>query len=73
MADVEEVVSTDTYNEGSSERIACPWCGEMKTDLWDYNWGSREEIEVECGYCDKPFLLSRIVSVDYTARRVVKP
>lgn len=72
MADT-EVEDTATHNEGSSEQIKCPWCGEMNRDLWDHGWGHREELETECGHCDKPILLSRVVSVDYTARRIVKP
>lgn len=64
----EDADATETYNDG--DRLACPWCGEVRRDLWDYDWGSREEIEIECGFCDKPVILSRREDVSYSARRV---
>jgi hypothetical protein len=73
VADIEEAVNTDTRSEGSSEQIACPWCGAIMCDLWDHDWTNLEDIVTECDYCEKPFMLSRVVSVDYTAQRLVKP
>lgn len=52
----------------SSDGIQCPHCGIMLRDLWDHDWGSREELETDCGACGEPILLSRRVSVDYTAK-----
>jgi hypothetical protein len=50
-------------NDG--ERVTCPYCGESWADLWDYSWGTREEIATECPHCDKPLMLHRRISVDY--------
>lgn len=43
----------------------CPHCGEPQTDLWDYDWGNREQIKTECGDCGKPVIIARDVSVAY--------
>ena len=52
----------------SGDSIACPHCGTIHRDLWDHEWGNNEDIETECGECERPFTLSRRVRVDYTAR-----
>jgi len=54
-----------TYSEEDS--IACPVCGEVRGDLWDYDWGNRGEIEVECPGCDADLYLTAEYSVTYTA------
>ena len=48
-----------------SEHVKCPHCGETWADLWDYEWGTREEIRIECPHCDKLLTLHRRISVDY--------
>lgn len=48
-----------------SDRIECPKCGKMIGDLWEY--GSDEDMDIECGHCEAPLTLSRRVSIDYTA------
>jgi hypothetical protein len=63
-------VDAETYSD--SEQIACPWCGEQNRDLWDYEWGSREVIEIACGHCDKPITIARCVSVSYRARPILE-
>jgi hypothetical protein len=55
-----------------STGVACPECGKPQRDLWDHNWGSREELTVSCGTCGADFVLSRIISVEYEARRIGK-
>lgn len=57
-----------THSNG--DRIACPHCGEWNRDLWDYGWSGRESIETECGHCSKPFVLTRHMSVSYSATAV---
>lgn len=49
-----------------SDRLPCPHCGEMFTDLWDYNWDSDELVITECGECEKPVDIIRNVTVTYT-------
>jgi hypothetical protein len=60
----------ETYSD--SEEIECPHegCDHTIRDLWDYEWGSREVIEIPCGACAKPVSLYRRVSVDYTAKPI---
>lgn len=53
--------------ESDSEWIACPLCGEMHGELWDYDWRMREDVETECGSCGGKFTLTRTVSVSYRA------
>lgn len=55
-----------THSDGDA--IACPWCGERQSDLWEYGT-AREEVETECGTCGEPFTLRIHVSVTYTATR----
>ena len=64
-------MSDDHETRSQGETIACPWCGHRITDLWDYEWGSRETITSDCGECSKPISISRNVSVDYRATRGV--
>jgi uncharacterized Zn-finger protein len=47
------------------DSVTCPYCGESWGDNWDYEWGQREEIHMECPHCTKPLVLHRSVSVDY--------
>jgi len=66
-----EEMESDTWSEGAAEELPCPWCGHKIRDLWDYSWGSRDEIEAECPECDKPIKISREVSVTYTGMRAL--
>jgi hypothetical protein len=47
------------------DTVTCPHCGESWGDNWDYEWGQREEIHIECPHCLKSLVLHRSVSVDY--------
>jgi hypothetical protein len=51
----------------------CPWCRAMLDDLWDFEWGSREELRSECGHCGKDIVISRIVEVDYKVTKPTQP
>ena len=65
-----ELDAKSTHSDG--DRIACPHCGHTMRDLWDYEWGSREIINVECGECEKSFALVMHVSVSYTAKPLLE-
>jgi hypothetical protein len=52
-----------------SDRLPCPHCGEMFTDLWDYPWESQEIVITECGECLGPVDIVRHVSVRYELLR----
>lgn len=51
----------------SEERLPCPHCGAMFTDLWDYSWES-EVVITECGECLKSVDIVRHLSVRYEIR-----
>lgn len=57
----------ETTNDG--DQIACPVCGAMHRDLWDFHWGDQEDeavwVDCECGVS---FELLRNLSVSYVAR-----
>ncbi len=57
-----------TTSDGDT--IPCPHCGALVGDLDDHRWNN-DTVETECGTCEKPFTLTRIVSVDYTAEAEV--
>ncbi len=59
----------ETYSD--SDGIGCPHCGHRIRELWDYSWGSRESIEIECPSCDAPILLSCQREISYTAKAVM--
>jgi hypothetical protein len=50
-------------NRSKDPEVKCPWCGKLNRDLWEYEEGTHER---ECGWCEKPILLSVAVSVTYT-------
>lgn len=62
---VRDLATTRSVYDG----IACPWCGYVMRDLWDHDWKGNEDesMETECGDCEKPFVLTRVVSVHYVA------
>ncbi len=53
-----------------SDEILCPECNARQKDLWDHEWGSREELVTSCGTCGADYVLLRRVSVSYEARRL---
>jgi len=55
------------------DSVTCPYCGEAWGDNWDYEWGQREEIHIECPHCTKPLVLHRSVSVDYGVSKEPAP
>ena len=54
----------------TSYDVLCPECEEAQGDLWDYDWGSREELVASCGECGADYILMRHVSVDYEAKKL---
>jgi hypothetical protein len=56
-----------------SDRVLCPECEKVQGDLWDYEWGQKESLVATCGECGADYLLTRRVSVTYSAERIRKP
>ena len=51
----------------------CPYCGWSHTDAWewqDFGPGLEGSGEFECEGCDKAFFAERIVTVEYTTRKL---
>lgn len=61
----EEIFADDDGTEA-----VCPYCKQRWQDLWEYDWSSRETIEVECPFCRKKLKLSQYVSVSYSTRAI---
>lgn len=56
-------------NETSCEEyITCPHCGYEDRDSWDYDFGSSDCLEVECGSCESHIMVTKHVSISYSAR-----
>ena len=53
----------------SGDAVACPLCGALQKDLWEHDFGSREELTASCGTCGADYLLGRHVTVTYAVRR----
>lgn len=64
---------TKTRCESDGDAIACPHCGAPNGDLWEHDFRLNEDIEIECGTCAARILLSRHVSITYTARALRAP
>lgn len=56
----------------SDDCVLCPECGAQHSDLWDFEWGSRETIEIECGECGTDLALHMRTSVSYAVSRVTE-
>ncbi len=49
-----------------ADPVTCPWCGYTIHDLWDYHWGTSDELRAWCRSCENPVVISRVVTCDYT-------
>jgi len=52
--------------------ITCPWCGHENSDSWEVDFGSgtSEIARLDCAKCEKIFLATRLVTVDYSTERI---
>lgn len=50
-----------------SDMVLCPECEAAQGDLWEHEFGSREEIVTSCGECGKDYVLHLRVSHKYAA------
>ena len=47
----------------------CPYCGHVKRDAWEIDFGGAEgETELTCGNCERDYICSRQIRVDYSTR-----
>jgi len=50
-----------------TDEAVCPYCLEEQSDSWEFNdWVERHE----CGSCDKPFSISRNVTINYSTTKL---
>lgn len=56
------------YSEDDHCEAVCPHCKGTWQDLWDYEWGNQEIIEVDCPHCGKEIMLSQNVTVTYSTK-----
>lgn len=54
------------HDSEDGEHVRCPKCGERWADLWDYDWRTREVIDVECPFCAADLHLRQSVIVEYS-------
>ena len=53
------------YDHEYTDEIVCPHCGTEYNDSWEW-----EEGEHECDDCEHSFTVERIVTVQYTTRKI---
>lgn len=52
-----------------TKNIVCPFCGYADKDSWEFN---HDYGEKRCPVCDRDFIVSRNVSVDYSTIKIPK-
>lgn len=43
----------------------CPWCGATMRDAWELDLEDGEDEEVECGKCENPYIVTRLINISY--------
>ena len=49
--------------------VVCPWCGHRERDSWDRHMNDGDCEEDDCSACLKPFMVSCIVSIEYSTEK----
>lgn len=47
----------------------CPYCGYENRDSWELHLDSGHEIEVDCGKCEKTYLVSCDIDITYCSHK----
>lgn len=50
--------------------ITCPYCGHEDQDSWEFGGHQEEPLEVECGVCERPFVVTMYIQVTYTSEPI---
>ena len=65
---------TKEHTEGRErlhmDRITCPYCGWENQDSWEFGGRQEEPLDVECGECERSFVVTMYVEVSYTSRPI---
>lgn len=56
----------EEYETSGLDNAACPWCGFVDEDSWEYP----DSTDTECGECSKPMAVERHMSVTYSTKRI---
>lgn len=56
------------YEFDFNEDPICPYCRAVLGDAWEYNGGDEGSFDVECGDCERPFIVERHISVKYSTK-----
>lgn len=61
-------VTGDIIHSSDTPNVACPHCGKINSDLWEFDngWSRFTECDFECQRCDKPLTLTIDRSVTYS-------
>lgn len=50
----------------SNPHPVCPHCAAKMLDPWDLDLDEDDDTEVECGACEKPYTVTKLVRITYT-------
>ena len=57
-------------NDFNSIENACPYCGCVQTDLWEFNLGDGSTVETYCQFCEEKIVIKCSISIEY---EITKP
>lgn len=60
----------DSWQFENTRQPLCPHCGHMLQDTWEYLQEDEESTVITCSKCDKKYLATMHVSVDYTTVKI---
>jgi transcription elongation factor Elf1 len=58
------------YNHEHTRNIVCPYCGHENRDSWEVMSGEEDLGIIECGMCEEEFVAWRIVTVEYSTKKI---
>lgn len=67
IAKVEPKEHPEGRERPHTDFITCPYCGYENQDSWEFVGRQEEPLEVDCGVCDRPFIVTMYVEVTYTS------
>lgn len=56
-------------NHEFTRNVTCPWCGHQDSDSWERHMNDGDCEEEECGKCGMPFVVSCIVTVEFSTEK----
>jgi len=56
-----------------THEIVCPYCGYKFCDSWEMNQGEEGDDDAECPSCEREFIFTRILTVEYCTSKIGSP